>query len=86
MNDFCDSIRQEEKQSADWKKFVSLRILEITCGEAPFLVTRYDTTTGDPLPLIERTGMLDRKLKAIQADDEKTWLKWAFRAYETTYC
>ena len=29
--------------------------------------------------------MLDRKLKAIQADDEKIWLKWAFRAYETTY-
>ena len=85
MNDFCNSIWQEEKQSADWKKFVSLRILEITCGEAPFLVTRYDTTTGDPLPLIERTGMLDRKLKAIQADDEKIWLKWAFRAYETTY-
>ena len=85
MNNLCENIWREEKKSSDWKKFVSLRILEITCGEAPFLVTRYDTTTGNPLPLTERTGMLDRKLKAIQADDEKTWLKWAFKAYETTY-
>lgn len=85
MNDFCDSIWHEEKLSTDWRKYVSLRILEITCGEAPFLVTRYDMTTGDLLPLYKRTGMLDRKLQAIQANDETTWLKWAFRAYETTY-
>ena len=85
MNDHCDSVWREGKHADDWQKYVSLRILEITCGEAPFLVTRYDTTTGEPLPLSERTGMLDRKLKAIQADDEQTWLRWAFRAYEMTY-
>ena len=85
MNDHCDSVWCEMKHADDWQKYVSLRILEITCGEAPFLVTRYDTTTGEPLPLSERTGMLDRKLKAIQADDEQTWLRWAFRAYEMTY-
>ena len=82
MIDHCDS---EIKNVSDWQKYVSLRILEITCGEAPFLVTRYDTTTGETVPISERTGMLDRKLQAIQADDEKTWIKWAFKAFESTY-
>ncbi len=85
MNDHCDSVWRKGKHADDWQKYVSLRILEITCGEAPFLVTRYDTTTGEPLPVSERTGMLDRKLKAIQTDDEQTWLRWVFRAYEMTY-
>ena len=30
-----------------WKKYVDSRRLEITCGEAPYLVSRYDTTTGE---------------------------------------
>ena len=85
MNDHCDSVWREGKYANDWKKYVQLRVLEITCGEAPFLVTRYDTTTGEPIPIAERTGILDRKLKAIQADDEETWLKWANIAFESTY-
>ena len=66
---------------------VSLRILKITCGEAPFLVTRYDTTTGEPIPIEERTGMLDRKLHTVNecAADEEEWLKWTYKAFESTY-
>ena len=30
-----------------WKLYVDARRLEITCGEAPFLVTRYDVETGE---------------------------------------
>lgn len=85
MNDHCDIVWRDGKYADDWQKYISLRILEITCGEAPFLVTRYDTTTGEPLLISERTGILDRKLQAIQANDEKTWLKWAYKAYESTY-
>lgn len=85
MCDHCDSVWQDGKYADDWQKYVQLRILEIACGEAPFLVTRYDTTTGERLLISERTGMLDRKLQAIQADDEETWLKWAFKSYESTY-
>lgn len=81
MIDHCDS----EVKNIDWQKYVLLRILKITCGEAPFLVTRYDTTTGEPVPVQEHTGILDRKLQAIQADDEATWIKWVFRAFESTY-
>ncbi len=87
MCDHCDSVWAEGKSAADWQKYIDLRILEITCGEAPFLVTRYDTTTGEPLPIAERVGMLDRKLQRISkhAADEAEWLKWATRAYESTY-
>ena len=49
------------------------------------MYSSYDTTTGERLLISERTGMLDRKLQAIQADDEETWLKWAFKSYESTY-
>lgn len=85
MNDHCDIVWRVDKYADDWQKYVSLRILEITCGEAPLLVTRYDTTTGEPLLISERTGILDRKLQAIQTDDEETWIKWAYKAYESTY-
>ena len=87
MNDHCDSIFREEKSGDDWQKYVSLKILEITCGEAPFLVTRYEATTGEVLPIAERTGILDRKLQAVSrhAADEEEWLKWAVRAFESSY-
>lgn len=47
--------------------------LEITCGEAPFLVSRYDTVTGEPIPIGERIGILDSKLQIVNntATDEE---------------
>ncbi len=41
--------------------------LEITCGEAPFLVSRYDTVTGEPIPIDKRIGILDRLLRYVNA-------------------
>lgn len=71
-----------------WEKYVDSRRLEITCGEAPYLVSRYDTTTGELIiPPIRRIGMLDRKLRVVNenTDNEKDWLKWAERAVESCY-
>lgn len=71
-----------------WKKYVDSRRLEITCGEAPYLVSRYDTTTGELIvPPIRRIGMLDRKLRIVSenTDNEIDWLKWAERAIEASY-
>lgn len=61
--------------------------MEIACGEAPFLVSRYDVLTGEILPIENRTGMLDRKLRAVNENtaDETDWLKWAVRAFQATY-
>ena len=32
-----------------WQEYVSMGVIEITCGEAPFLASRYDTVTGEPI-------------------------------------
>ena len=45
-----------------WKRYIDSRRLEITCGEAPYLVSRYDVSTGDFIvPTKRRIGQLDRK-------------------------
>lgn len=71
----------------DWQKYVDSKRLEITCGEAPYLVSRYDTTTGETIPIRERIGILDRKLRVVNenTDNEKDWLKWVTRAYQSVY-
>ena len=64
------------------------RRLEITCGEAPYLVSRYDVSTGERIvPPIRRIGMLDRKLRVVNENTEgyEDWLKWVIRAFEACY-
>lgn len=70
-----------------WKKYVDAKRLEISCGEAPYLVSRYDTVTGNEIPISERIGLLDRKLRIVNenTDNEDEWYKWAIRAYQSTY-
>lgn len=61
--------------------------LEITCGEAPFLVSRYDATTGEPIAINERIGILDRKLRMVnyqQLSDEE-WLALVRQTFQSTY-
>ena len=71
----------------DWQKYVDSKRLEITCGEAPYIVSRYDTTTAEIIPVRERIGILDRKLRIVNenTDNEKDWLKWAMRAFQSVY-
>ena len=70
-----------------WKLYVDARRLEITCGEAPFLATRYDVETGEAIPVEERIGLLDRKLRAVSenAQDAEEWKRWALRAVQAIY-
>ena len=71
----------------NWKKYVDSRRLEITCGEAPYLVSRYDVETGEMIPIPKRVGLLDRKLRVVNenAQDEAEWLEWVVRAFQVTY-
>lgn len=71
----------------EWQKYVDSRRIEITCGEAPYIVSRYDATTGKSLEINERIGILDRKLRIVNenTNNEKDWLKWVYRAYESVY-
>lgn len=48
-----------------WQDYVKENLLEITCGEAPYLVSRYDTVTGVALDIKDRIGLLDRKLRVV---------------------
>ena len=71
-----------------WQRYIDSRRLEITCGEAPYLVSRYDSATGARiLPLKKRIGLLDRKLRIVSenAANRGEWAKWALRAYEACY-
>ena len=34
-----------------WKHYVRDTRLEMTCGEAPYITSRYDTTTGEYIPI-----------------------------------
>lgn len=66
---------------------IETRCLELTCGEAPFLVSRYDATTGEPVDIGERVGVLDRKLRMVndkQLDDE-AWIAQVRLAFQSTY-
>ncbi|MBQ7568624.1 restriction endonuclease subunit M [bacterium] len=70
-----------------WREYVDSLRLEITCGEAPYLVSRYDTTTGEIIDVERRIGLLDRKLRVIgeNAKTEAEWFKWVQRAYQSVY-
>ena len=71
-----------------WEEYVCANRLEVSCGEAPYLTSRYDTTTGDPIPVEERIGFLDRKLRVISEQvgaDRKKWLVLAEKALKSCY-
>ena len=66
---------------------IDTRCLELTCGEAPFLVSRYDATTGEPIAIRDRVGLLDRKLRLVNSQQlsEEEWLEQVRKAFQTTY-
>ena len=70
-----------------WQDYVKLKILEISCGEAPYLVSRYDTVSGEWLELNNRIGALDRKIRVVNenVDNEKDWHDWVIEAYKATF-
>ena len=60
----------EDKTPMD---YIQSKRLEITCGEAPFLVTRYDASTGKKIPLKQRTGVFDRKMRIVNEHFDADW-------------
>lgn len=92
INDLADDAfrSSNDVNTADyWKKYVSSKRLEITCGEAPFIASRYNPTsnTGVLIKIVNRVGFLDRKLRTIsrECQTEAEWLKWAEIAYKSSY-
>lgn len=73
----------------NWQDYISQPMLEISCGEAPFIVSRYNPTshTGKLIKLENRVGFLDRKLRIVSqyCNTPKEWLNWAKEAYKACY-
>lgn len=84
---WTDTYQYREHNSTERDKYIQSRRLEITCGEAPFLVSRYDSSTGDTIPLSHRIGLLDRKLQWINdtVNTYDEWEKLVIIAYQATY-
>ncbi len=74
-------------EGKSWKSYVRATRMEITCGEAPYLVSRYDTTTGEEIEIERRIGMLDRKLRVVGENTQTTteWLEMAQEAFKHVY-
>lgn len=70
-----------------WQDYVKANRLEISCGEAPYLASRYDTVSGNTIPVKERIGLLDRKLRVVSenVDYEQEWYEWAKQAVKSVY-
>ena len=83
-----------QHQPKGWEGYIGAKRLEITCGEAPYLVSRYDTVTGEAIPVERRVGVLDRKFQIInertvrRKDKQigyKRWRELAIKALRSTY-
>lgn len=90
MNKAIDWAGEHKVVDRDnWQDYVKETKLEITCGEAPFIVSRYNpvANTGIVLSLDGRVGFLDRKLRAVgefcEASEE--WFFWASEAFKASY-
>lgn len=86
MNEACDTKRVTKN---NWQEYVSLLKLEITCGEAPFIVSRYDPVSDSQqlLPIPKRVGFLDYKMRVVSkyCDTVNDWIKWAKIAFQSSF-
>ncbi len=86
MNEACDNKLVTKN---NWQEYVGLLKLEITCGEAPFIVSRYDPVSDcqELLPINKRVGFLDYKLSIVSkyCTSQDEWFKWAKVAFQSSY-
>jgi len=83
QNDEVEKNYQED----DLETYIKRTWLEITCGEAPYIASRYEMDTGEIIPLGLRVGFLDRKLKKINHEiaDKAEWQRLVELAYKSSY-
>ena len=81
-----DKIVFDDKKKT-WKAYVDVKRLEITCGEAPYLISRYDTIAGELIPIYERIDLFDRKMRIVNENcsNDEEWLKWSLRALKSVF-
>lgn len=70
-----------------WSDYINLNRLEVTCGEAPYLVSRYDTISGKHIPIARRIGLLDRKMRVVgeNTENENEWHSFTLQAFKSCF-
>lgn len=70
-----------------WQDYIKDVRLEISCGEAPYLVSRYDSVTGIYISVSDRIGLLDRKLRVVSENTSTIdeWMKWTRMSFQCIY-
>lgn len=83
QNDIVD----DDYKTDDLETYIRRKWLEIACGEAPYMASRYDMGTGEIVPLSERVGFIDRKLARINREviDKAEWQRLVDLAYKASY-
>lgn len=82
-----DKIIFPEEDKKSWRDYILAPRMEISCGEAPYLVSRYDTTSGKMISIGDRIGLLDRKLRIVteNAARDDQWMTWSKKAIQSVY-
>ena len=82
-----EKVRFPIDENKTWKEYVILNRLEVACGEAPYLTSRYDVVSGKYIEVKDRIGFLDRKLRVVNEniDSEEEWIKWSMEAVKSIY-
>ena len=89
MNSLVDQSIDYKIDRNNWQKYIEELKLEIACGEAPFICSRYNPTsyTGKKIKIKKRVGFLDKKLRVVSkyCDNQDQWIDWAKEAYKSSY-
>ena len=64
-----------------WQSYILDNRLEITCGEGPYIVSRYDVVNNEYILTKDRIGFLDRKIRIINenTNNKREWYKWVVK-------
>lgn len=82
-----EKIIFSDSDNKNWQDYVLSKRLEMSCGEAPYITSRYDAVTGNYIEVSNRIGILDRKLRIVSENTEtrEDWIKWAYSAVQNVY-
>lgn len=91
----ASSMTLTREPNYSWAHYVLEHRLEITCGEGPYLMSRYDTVSGNEIPVrneegaFQRIGFLDRKFRVITENlvgaPKEEWIEAGKLALRSTY-
>lgn len=82
-----EQIDLVDNMSLSLDKYINRTWLEIACGEAPYMVSRYDAESGKDIKIEDRIGFIDRKFKKInkEVDNFNIWSKMVEDIYKTSF-